>query len=231
MKLLKYLLYFLVPLLMAIFLLISFLIQPQIDYKDTFITSELLNYNVSQEMPSQVTKDSNSGVLYLGNTYVAFKEAIAFKESQGNYAAVNTLGYLGKYQFGVTTLELLGIKNPDLFLKSPVLQEKAFLANTKRNKWVLRRDIKRFVGKKIDGILVTESGILAAAHLAGPGNVKRYLRSYPIIRCCLPIGANQILPAGRLIICGNCCQPRQCTLPAHQPLSPPRANIWMICRF
>ena len=178
MKLLKYLLYFLVPLLMAIFLLISFLIQPQIDYKDTFITSELLDYNVSQEMPSQVTKDSNSGVLYLGNTYVAFKEAIAFKESQGNYAAVNTLGYLGKYQFGVTTLELLGIKNPDLFLKSPVLQEKAFLANTKRNKWVLRRDIKRFVGKKIDGILVTESGILAAAHLAGPGNVKRYLRSY-----------------------------------------------------
>ena len=178
MKLLKYLLYFLVPLLMAIFLLISFLIQPQIDYKDTFITSELLNYNVSQEMPSQVTKDSNSGVLYLGNTYVAFKEAIAFKESQGNYAAVNTLGYLGKYQFGVTTLELLGIKNPDLFLKSPVLQEKAFSANTKRNKWVLRRDIKRFVGKKIDGILVTESGILAAAHLAGPGNVKRYLRSY-----------------------------------------------------
>ncbi len=181
MKLLKYLLYFLVPLLMAIFLLISFLIQPQIDYKDTFITSELLNYNVSQEMPSQVTKDSNSGVLYLGNTYVAFKEAIAFKESQGNYAAVNTLGYLGKYQFGVTTLELLGIKNPDLFLKSPVLQEKAFLANTKRNKWVLRRDIKRFVGKKIDGILVTESGILAAAHLAGPGNVKRYLRSYGAI--------------------------------------------------
>ena len=178
MKLLKYLLYFLVPLLMAIFLLISFLIQPQIDYKDTFITSELLNYNVSQEMPSQVTKDSNSGVLYLGNTYVAFKEAIAFKESQGNYAAVNTLGYLGKYQFGVTTLELLGIKNPDLFLKSAVLQEKAFLANTKRNKWVLLRDIKRFVGKKIDGILVTESGILAAAHLAGPGNVKRYLRSY-----------------------------------------------------
>jgi len=178
MKLLKYLLYFLVPLLMAISLLLSFLIQPQTDYKDTFITTEFLNYNVSQEMPSQVTKDSNSGVLYLGNTYVAFKEAIAFKESQGNYAAVNTLGYLGKYQFGVTTLELLGIKNPDLFLKSPVLQEKAFLANTKRNKWVLRRDIKRFVGKKIDGILVTESGILAAAHLAGPGNVKRYLRSY-----------------------------------------------------
>ena len=177
MKSLKYLLYSLVPLLMVIFLLISFLTQPKIDYSDTILTSEFLDYNVSQEIPSQVTNDSNSGVLYLGNSYVAFKEAIAFKESQGNYAAVNTLGYLGKYQFGVTTLELLGIKNPDIFLKSPVLQEKAFLANTKRNKWVLRWDIKRFVGKKIEGIRITESGILAAAHLAGPGNVKRYLRT------------------------------------------------------
>ena len=81
----------------------------------------------------------------------------------------------------MTTLDLLGIKNPNLFLKNPALQEKAFLANAKRNKWVLRRDIKRFVGKKIDGIRITESGILAAAHLAGPGNVKRYLRSYGAI--------------------------------------------------
>jgi hypothetical protein len=30
----------------------------------------------------------------------------------------------------------------------------------------------------MDGILITESGILAAAHLAGPGSVKRYLRTY-----------------------------------------------------
>jgi len=30
----------------------------------------------------------------------------------------------------------------------------------------------------IGGFVVTESGILAAAHLAGPGNVKKYLRSY-----------------------------------------------------
>ena len=30
----------------------------------------------------------------------------------------------------------------------------------------------------ISGVLITESGILAAAHLAGPGNVKKYLRSY-----------------------------------------------------
>ena len=46
------------------------------------------------------------------------------------------------------------------------------------NKWILRKDISRFVGKKISGIQITESGILAAAHLAGPGSVKKFLRSY-----------------------------------------------------
>jgi hypothetical protein len=175
---LKYSFYFIVPLLMAIFLLISFSAQPQIDYNDYAVTSEVLDYNVYQDIPPYKLKTRNSEILFLGNSYVAFKEAIAFKESQGKYRAVNTLGYLGKYQFGVTTLDLLGIKNPALFLKNPALQEKAFLANAKRNKWVLRRDIKRFVGKKMDGIRITESGILAAAHLAGPGSVKLYLRSY-----------------------------------------------------
>jgi hypothetical protein len=57
------------------------------------------------------------------------------------------------------------------------LQEQAFSANTSRNKWILRRDIRRFQGTYIGGIKITESGMLAAAHLAGPGNVKKYLRS------------------------------------------------------
>ena len=115
---------------------------------------------------------------YLGKSFIGFKEALAFKESRGNYASVNTYGYLGKYQFGKGTLKLIGVNNTSSFLKSPVLQEKAFIANTSRNKWVLRRDIKNFVGKRINGVIVTESGILAAAHLAGPGSVKKYLRSY-----------------------------------------------------
>lgn len=115
---------------------------------------------------------------YLGKTYVGFKEALAFKESRGNYFSVNDFGYLGKYQFGKETLKLIGIYTPNQFLYNPELQEKAFLANAERNKWILRKDIKRFVGKKINGIYITESGILAAAHLAGPGSVKKFLRSY-----------------------------------------------------
>jgi|TARA_E500000318_G_scaffold99767_1_gene102008 hypothetical protein len=115
---------------------------------------------------------------FLGKAFNGFKEALAFKESQGKYHRVNTLGYLGKYQFGSSTLHLMGVYDMDDFLENPELQEKAFEANIARNKWILRRDIKRFNGKTIGGIKVTESGILAAAHLAGAGNVKKYLRSY-----------------------------------------------------
>lgn len=114
----------------------------------------------------------------IDHSFYGFKEAIAYKESTGNYCSVNSFGYLGKYQFGPSTLDLLGIENTNDFLDNPQLQELAFMANTMRNKWVLRRDIKRFVGQEINGIKITESGILAAAHLSGPGHVKRYLRTY-----------------------------------------------------
>jgi len=110
--------------------------------------------------------------------FVGFKEALAFKESQGNYFRVNTLGYLGKYQFGKSTLRALNIHNSRKFLKNPLLQEKAFVANLEKNKWILKREIKRFNGKWIKGIKITESGILAAAHLGGAGAVKKFLWSY-----------------------------------------------------
>ncbi|AXT50138.1 peptidoglycan-binding protein LysM [Aquimarina sp. BL5] len=113
----------------------------------------------------------------LGKSYVGFKEALAFKESRGDYGVVNQFGYMGKYQFGIGTLAMIGIKNKNTFLSSPELQERAFYANLSRNKWILRRDLKWFVGKRMNGIVVTESGVLAAAHLAGPGAVKKYLRS------------------------------------------------------
>ncbi len=148
---------------------------------DKYSTNGLqLNYNISKDLAMN-TANTNKNSFFtpkLGKSFTGFKEALAFKESQGDYFTVNTLGYLGKYQFGATTLNLLGIYNTNKFLETPELQEKAFIANAKRNKWVLRKDINRFKGKTISGVKVTESGILAAAHLAGPGSVKKFLRSY-----------------------------------------------------
>ncbi|MCA0133053.1 lytic transglycosylase domain-containing protein [Winogradskyella alexanderae] len=141
-----------------------------------------LDYNIKEDLAlnSQSYKNENTTTIftpYLGKSFEGFKEALAFKESRGNYFTVNTLGYLGKYQFGSETLKLIGIYSPKSFLYNPELQEKAFVANTERNKWILRNDIKRFEGKSIAGVRITESGILAAAHLAGPGSVKKFLRS------------------------------------------------------
>ena len=172
----NFLLPFSICLLMALALYPNSTINP-----DDYSTEGLeLNYNISEQLAFNVKKGSKYNMFtpHLGKSFEGFKEALAFKESRGDYFTVNTLGYLGKYQFGAETLKLIGIYNPNQFLYNPELQEKAFLANAARNKWVLRRDIKRFEGKLIGGIKVTESGILAAAHLAGPGNVKKFLRSF-----------------------------------------------------
>ncbi|WP_419211768.1 hypothetical protein ACNR9Q_13610 [Maribacter sp. X9] len=127
--------------------------------------------------PQDKTYLSDFNPPFIGTQFIGFKEALAFKESQGNYFVINTYGYLGKYQFGLGTLELVGVYNGDHFLNDPVLQEKVFYVNISRNKWILRKDIERYVGTYMGGVEITESGILAAAHLAGPGNVKLYLRS------------------------------------------------------
>ncbi|WP_299097803.1 peptidoglycan-binding protein LysM [uncultured Winogradskyella sp.] len=149
---------------------------------DLYSTDGLdLNYNIKSDLAMAEEVDLAKLDVFtphLGKSFEGFKEALAFKESRGDYFTVNTLGYLGKYQFGAETLKLIGIYNPNHFLYNPELQEKAFMANASRNKWILRKDIKRFEGKFIAGVKVTESGILAAAHLAGPGTVKKFLRSY-----------------------------------------------------
>ena len=135
-----------------------------------------LYYTVLNE--NEIEEEAEEFSLFLGKSFIGFKEAVGFKESQGRYSVVNTFGYMGKYQFGRGTLKLIGVYNTQAFMKDPNIQEKAFEANLSRNKWVLRRDIKRFTGRVIGGVKVTESGILAAAHLGGPGNVKKFLRSY-----------------------------------------------------
>lgn len=174
--------YITLTLTICIILHVSFSSDEAIDLSKYSTKGLDLNYTVridsDKDASLLASKGSDEFSPYLGKSFVGFKEALAFKESGGDYFSVNTFGYLGKYQFGKETLKMIGIKNATKFLKNPKLQERAFIANAERNKWILRRDIKNFVGKRINGIIITESGILAAAHLAGPGNVKKYLRSY-----------------------------------------------------
>lgn len=114
---------------------------------------------------------------FTGKTFTGFKEALAFKESQGRYTLINSLGYMGKYQFGRAALRAIGIHDSSEFLRNPRLQEKAFKALLAKNKWELRKEIEKYDGKVINGVAVTESGILAAAHLGGAGSVKKFFKN------------------------------------------------------
>lgn len=134
-------------------------------------------YPSLSQLAYQPAVREQDNTLFFEKDFLGFKEALAFKESQGRYYIVNKFGYMGKYQFGKGTLAMVGVYDTKEFLNSPSLQEKAFIANLSRNKWVLRKYISYYVGKKVGGVLVTESGILAAAHLAGPQSVKNFLSS------------------------------------------------------
>ena len=170
--------------LVMIFILLSYGLKPA--DKEVPLTLKVNRPTLVSFPKNEPMTESSPFIIkppFIGSSYVGFKEALAFKEARGKYSVVNSLGYLGKYQFGIGTLELVGIYNVDHFLSNPELQEKAFITNIARNKWILRRDIEKYTGLKIGNFHITESGIIAAAHLAGPGNVKKYLRT---------LGANDI---------------------------------------
>ena len=145
---------------------------PNLNYSDDYITTVVLSPSNGYDFDKIAYK-----IPFTTRDFVGFKEFIGFYESGSDYKKINSLGYLGKYQFGRSTLKVLRIKKINNFINIPELQEKAFLMNVMRNKWILRREIERFSGKKINNILITESGIIAAAHLSGPGNVKKFLRN------------------------------------------------------
>lgn len=107
-----------------------------------------------------------------------FLHDLGFRESSNNYKIVNQYGYLGKYQFGRKTLNSIGMENISnrKFLSSPELQEEAMQRLMTSNYKSLRRYINKYEDKIVHGVLITKSGVLAAAHLGGAGNVRKWFR-------------------------------------------------------
>lgn len=146
-----------------------------------------------------------AGSAYAGGAMGAYGDALGQRESGGRYGIENSLGYVGKYQFGWPALVDLGIiksqgrvgkgqksilneksnwtgkfgvNSKEEFLKSPEAQEKAF---EEWNKMLDRRTkslgLEQYIGQTIDGIPVTLEGIRASSHLLGHGAVKKALQS------------------------------------------------------
>ena len=128
-----------------------------------------------------------------------FLDALGKRESGGNYKAFNKYGYAGKYQMGEAALidagyyKKSGRYNNDSsgtftgrdnvysiedFLKNPKAQENAQIA-FKRRQWLYLKAVgaDKFLNKFINGYSITQSGLLAGAHLKGAGGVIEYLKS------------------------------------------------------
>ena len=161
------------------FLIIFFLISTSFNNFDddnpNLIFEDLVTANYIDK--ANYFEEAVPDFLFLKKDFIGFKEILGYKESTSDYKKVNKFGFMGKYQFNLNTLKMYKIKNSKKFINNAELQERVFLINVQRNKWILRKDIKWFVGSNINNTIITESGIIAAAHLAGPGNVKKYLRS------------------------------------------------------
>lgn len=108
-----------------------------------------------------------------------FLTDMAQRESSGRSKVVNKWGYMGLYQIGRTAMKDTGygrVTNRE-FLSNPELQTEIMVVLMKKNKKRLRRQIKKYNGTMVHGVYVTESGLIAAAHLGGAGGVKKWLRS------------------------------------------------------
>lgn len=117
---------------------------------------------------------------YKVDTLDLFKNKMAFLESSNRPQAVNSFGYLGKYQFSKKTLRGLNFKpnEIDSFLIDENLQERAMDKLVIHNTRILKNyGLDKFIGKEVNGITITMRGMLAGSHLTGPYSVKEYVMS------------------------------------------------------
>lgn len=113
-------------------------------------------------------------------THDKFLTDLAHYESGNKYnPQPENPSYYGKYQIGRAALNAIGFSSiaKEEFIEDHELQELAMRRLMKLNKKLLISYIGRFEGKTVGGIYITQSGILAASHLGGSGNIIKFLES------------------------------------------------------
>ncbi len=148
-------------------------------------------FDVDGDKVTKEEDDKREAVVLDKGNLVDFLNAISKRESSHDPGVVNSAGYIGLYQFGkgaLTDLEIYKNKKRKIvldsraFLRNPNIfpveeQNKAMLRYLRINKEYLEDEIREYVGRRIAGILITESGLLAGSHLLGHGGIKTFLKS------------------------------------------------------
>ena len=135
-------------------------------------------------------------------SYVDYLHALGKRESGNNYSIANSLGYLGRFQFGEAALTdcrfyagdgtrkndwmgrfrdeavAQGVSSRSDFLATPKFQDYAILRfNEIQWATIVRIDLPQYIGRTVGGVTITRSGMLGGAHLVGPGALKKFLVS------------------------------------------------------
>ncbi len=140
------------------------------------VSPTLVAPTLTPDLPKKI--ESIPKIKKIVKDYYAFLDAIGHQESGNRYDVVNRFGYMGRFQFGKSTLRTIKVKvDKETFLNNPQIQDYAMLKLLCYNKTKLQKYIDNFEGQEINGILITESGLLAAAHLGGQGSVKKWFRT------------------------------------------------------
>ena len=137
--------------------------------------------------------------------YEEFIDALGDRESNNLYDVENTCGFLGRWQFGKPRLYDAGYSidgyAPKKYPQKKILSKQDFLDNKdfiqdrvmswhvlklvdslsngtfimKDGDYKVRKKYSSFVGKRVNGIAITLSGLVAGAHLKGLGGVQMFL--------------------------------------------------------
>ncbi|MFZ5616580.1 MAG: hypothetical protein ACOZAA_04570 [Pseudomonadota bacterium] len=134
-------------------------------------------------------------------TYEEFFDELGFEESSDNYQADNNLGYIGRYQLGKLALidlgyytddgdlggsvfvdanftGLNGISSRQDFLDNETVQDSAVMELARRNWNQLRfNDVEFYAGQTLNGVQLSVTGLLGAAHLVGAQAVADWLKA------------------------------------------------------
>jgi hypothetical protein len=152
------------------------------------MTGSGLPLTSGESSPSKVSTASIPSGSGIPIDYQSYAQKIGEKESGGKYDAVNTLGYLGKYQFGALALQDMGLVKKGTSLKGlddPANWnieggKKAFLSNSQLQEDTMVKYTKQnFATLNRIGVINNKSsqkeiaGYLAASHLLGPGGAKQ----------------------------------------------------------
>ncbi len=112
-----------------------------------------------------------------------FINDLGYSESGNNWLSINRIGCFGEWQFDESTLRYLGFmkitlrkfkKNPEIFPRDLQLEA---LKTLMRVNSLLLKDYENYIGRKVKGVVITKSGMIAASHLGGAGSLQRFLSS------------------------------------------------------